>query len=533
MNGLLLELTQEAQSQQQKGYDFPFELQIADYAGNEVSNRGSGPDGPLRIQVPDPYFSPNGDSVKDSLSFKVIAETSEAYTVQIKRNGATVKSWNGLTGEQNLSWDGKQNGQALADGNYRIVAMTEKQRDRVRGEKMVVLDTIGPVIDEPELVTRKDGKLELSILVRDPGAPGQISGLALEDVRIELDSDSAPFASEPTKSINNSNNKVNISALLNDPPLEPVEAGFEIQVLGDGGGPITVKGKTKARDLAGTSSQSIFGDNTLYCLHQSAINEMRGAYQKALRELDKLLKELETPSRQSTLPFEITSVGDFSIQAVVQCETGECDTPNLASALVDHYRNLNAREEAEFRGFHAKVLLQRQRDGYYAQAIAKSIGEGALLFAMPVGAEFGLGLEIYYFMKAWRGLSPMTAAYILTKDYQPLMEILKTYRAYFFRAVNVLKTADSKNFCVPPQTLANTRQLERGMVNFSDDFKLKIGTQADEMLLIDEQTFKILNPKALLTGPKAFYVKNSSGNIIGSIELPKLDNINNRPVAMS
>ncbi|MBT9549165.1 MAG: hypothetical protein IV090_27475, partial [Candidatus Sericytochromatia bacterium] len=49
---------------------------------------------------------------------------------QVKRNGATVKSWAGLTGEQNLSWDGKQNGQALADGSYRIVAMTEKQRDR-------------------------------------------------------------------------------------------------------------------------------------------------------------------------------------------------------------------------------------------------------------------------------------------------------------------------------------------------------------------------------------------------------------------
>jgi hypothetical protein len=35
----------------------------------------------------------------------------------VKRNGATVKSWNGLTGEQNLSGDGLQNGQALADGS--------------------------------------------------------------------------------------------------------------------------------------------------------------------------------------------------------------------------------------------------------------------------------------------------------------------------------------------------------------------------------------------------------------------------------
>jgi hypothetical protein len=51
------------------------------------------------------------------LNFKGIAETSEPYAIAIKRNGATVKSWAGLTGEQNLSWDGMANGQALADGN--------------------------------------------------------------------------------------------------------------------------------------------------------------------------------------------------------------------------------------------------------------------------------------------------------------------------------------------------------------------------------------------------------------------------------
>lgn len=51
----------------------------------------------LRIQVSEPYFSPNGEGVKDNLAFKIIAETSEAYSVQVKRNGATLKSWNGLT----------------------------------------------------------------------------------------------------------------------------------------------------------------------------------------------------------------------------------------------------------------------------------------------------------------------------------------------------------------------------------------------------------------------------------------------------
>ncbi|MBT9547442.1 MAG: hypothetical protein IV090_18760 [Candidatus Sericytochromatia bacterium] len=114
----------------------------------------------------DPYFSPNADGVKDSLNFKVIAETSEAYSVQVKRNGATVKSWAGLTGEKNLSWDGKQNGQALADGSYRIVAMTERQKDRVRDAQMVVLDNSPPEISY-DYTPRKDGKNDLKVLIED------------------------------------------------------------------------------------------------------------------------------------------------------------------------------------------------------------------------------------------------------------------------------------------------------------------------------------------------------------------------------
>jgi hypothetical protein len=166
------------QSQQQNGYDFPFELQIADYAGNQASNRGSGPDGPLRIQVTDPYFSPNADGVKDSLNFKVIAETSEPYLVAIKRNGATIKGWTGLTGEQNLSWDGLQNGQALADGSYRIVAMTEKQRDRVRDAQMVVLDNSPPEITYT-FKQKDEGLAEVRAVIQD-----KESGIESESIEV-------------------------------------------------------------------------------------------------------------------------------------------------------------------------------------------------------------------------------------------------------------------------------------------------------------------------------------------------------------
>ena len=70
----------------------------------------------------DPYFSPNADGVKDSLNFKVIAETGEPYLVAIKRNGATIKGWTGLTVEQNLSWNGNFmfTDNLQADGSYRI-----------------------------------------------------------------------------------------------------------------------------------------------------------------------------------------------------------------------------------------------------------------------------------------------------------------------------------------------------------------------------------------------------------------------------
>ncbi len=103
------------------------------------------------------------------LNFKGIAETSEPYPVALKRNGATVKSWNALTGEQNLSWDGKQNGQALADGNYRIVAMTEKQRDRVRDDQIVVLDNTAPDLIKATL-RKSQGQDQLVFQLKDQGA---------------------------------------------------------------------------------------------------------------------------------------------------------------------------------------------------------------------------------------------------------------------------------------------------------------------------------------------------------------------------
>jgi hypothetical protein len=133
-----------------------------------VSSRGTGPDGPLRIQVPDPYFSPNGDGVKDSLNFNVIAETSEPYFVAIKRNGIGVKTWPNLVGNQSLSWNGNFmfTDKLQADGKYRIVAMTERQRDRVRDDQMVVLDTVGP--EMKKLYAKKSsGNVQITAKVTD------------------------------------------------------------------------------------------------------------------------------------------------------------------------------------------------------------------------------------------------------------------------------------------------------------------------------------------------------------------------------
>jgi hypothetical protein len=521
--------TAQQSSQQQNGYDFPFELRSADFAGNEVSNRVTGNDGPLRIQVPDPYFSPNGDGVKDSLAFNVIAETSEAYTVQIKRNGAEVKRWSGLAGNQSLSWDGLQNGLHLADGSYRIVVSTDKQRDRVRDAQKVVLDNTPPEIDEPELVTRKDGREELKFEIRDPGTNGAASGINPEDIQIEFAQDSG-FAqdSSPVKNANQAGTKITLFAALNELPFQTssVSSGFKIQVLGDGSPPLIArpKGKISAPDSAGNKTQIRFGDGNI-CLHKSSVNEMRQNYSKALKELDKLILEISPFKRGGPL------ISDFSIQAVVKCETGECDTPNLAAALVDHYRNLETRETVEFNGFRAQVLLQREKDEIYLNAIALSAVEGALLFAIPVGAEIGMAAEMHAFMQAWKGLSPMATAYILNKNFSALIDILTTFRNYSARAVEVLNKAIGKEgFCVPAQTLGNARQFEKGMVNFSDDIKFSIGNQADDMLLIDEATGRINNPKSLVEKElKPYYIKDSSGQVIGSVSVPKISNEKNVP----
>jgi hypothetical protein len=119
----------------------------------------------------DPYFSPNADGVKDSLNFKVIAETSEPYLVAIKRNGIAVKTWTGLTGEQNLSWNGNFmfTDRLQADGSYRIVAMTERQRDRVRDAQMVVLDNTAPSLRKADIV-KKSGQGLITASLYDTGS---------------------------------------------------------------------------------------------------------------------------------------------------------------------------------------------------------------------------------------------------------------------------------------------------------------------------------------------------------------------------
>jgi hypothetical protein len=104
----------------------------------------------------------------------------------VKRNGTTVKSWAGLTGEQNLSWDGMANRQALADGSYRIVAMTERQRDRVRDAQMVVLDTVAPQVSY-KTTHRPDGKQEVKAQITEP-CNNQCSGLDLAQIDFQLDS---------------------------------------------------------------------------------------------------------------------------------------------------------------------------------------------------------------------------------------------------------------------------------------------------------------------------------------------------------
>jgi hypothetical protein len=68
-----------------------------------------------------------------------------------------------------LKWNGKKNRQALTDDSYRIVAMTERQRDRVRDAQMVVLDTVGPEFSNSQL-KKKEGNYLIQSAMSDKPA---------------------------------------------------------------------------------------------------------------------------------------------------------------------------------------------------------------------------------------------------------------------------------------------------------------------------------------------------------------------------
>ena len=172
----------EAAKQLNPQYEQPFELEVKDYVWNTSSSRESGEDGPLRLRVDDPYFSPNDDGAKDKVTVQVIDEANQEWELQVKSGSNVVHTFPRHTGSLSVDWDGKDlGGKALPEGKYRFVVRTTAKRDRVRDTDSVVLDVTPPTI-EYKIIASKEYPLkgEIKLIVND-----KLSGVDAKSIRIE------------------------------------------------------------------------------------------------------------------------------------------------------------------------------------------------------------------------------------------------------------------------------------------------------------------------------------------------------------
>ena len=101
----------------------------------------------MRLRVNDKYFSPNGDSKKDSVQVEVIDDEGRDWELLVKRNGTVHKMWMG-NGSTFIDRDGMGgSSQVLPEGKYEFVIRTVEKRDRVRDREQVVLDVTPPEVN--------------------------------------------------------------------------------------------------------------------------------------------------------------------------------------------------------------------------------------------------------------------------------------------------------------------------------------------------------------------------------------------------
>jgi flagellar hook assembly protein FlgD len=153
---------------------YDLQLSLRDAAGNVASSlEPVTVDRTLGFPTATPAaISPNGDGVKDTTACGFQLTRGATVTVQVVRAGSVLATLDPVrlpAGAQTVTWDGKLNGAAAANGGYRLVVNAKGSLGTTTVSHAVAVDCYAPRLAAPATASVKLGKsVKLSYSMRDP-----------------------------------------------------------------------------------------------------------------------------------------------------------------------------------------------------------------------------------------------------------------------------------------------------------------------------------------------------------------------------
>jgi hypothetical protein len=125
-------------------------------------------------------FSPDGDGRREQATISVRLNEPSAVTIDIQKDGETVRALASLAREPKgwvrAKWDGRDDaGRRVADGTYAIKLRTRAGRKQFNTSRAIVVDTVAPrlaamSVDSATLAGPGPGECRVSIVARDAGS---------------------------------------------------------------------------------------------------------------------------------------------------------------------------------------------------------------------------------------------------------------------------------------------------------------------------------------------------------------------------
>lgn len=461
---------------------------------------GSNPDWSLTVDKE--WFSPNGDGVKDSVEISVHA--IYPWMVKIKKNGQILKQYTGQSSSV-IGWNGAEaRGQ---EGKYSIVLVPPRFQSLEKDKKEVGIDLTPPNISTPQHVSNKQGRNEITFSVEDPLSNGVHSGVDPSDVQVNLNSDNLQIASAVPNV--KSDAKIDFTAPVTDIFAQlasslpgsfttaSINGGFQtlsnhalaqpFHLLNTGSSSIV------AIDRAGNKTSNSPDLNNAMCLAPQTREQMKQAYQDILQEINNLITEIQKPGVQTAASFQVAALNtpaDFSIQALVKCEPGECDTPIIAGGIVEHGRALKIQELEMLEAWaHVSLAYETRYDGLRT-ALLTGV-EAAAVFYLPVGIEVGgatLAFEMEQYLTLLGNTNPFVLAYLISNNgtYHVLLDLLQSFSVVVSKQLAAVSST-VKELCVRPTEPGEALRFQRGMVDFTNNFRRNIvaaGAKDEEGFLL-------------------------------------------------